>query len=263
MLNGILGKKTTQGRGKRTPKKGAQLQKQQQGYVYQVINGPVRSPPMPKEFSVSLINRQNLSITVPVVGPTRNIFGLLEYYGKRPLYMREFYTMYKYSRVVSVNYHFELTNLTAVPFEVAFAIVPVSDAGAISLEQVIEKPGSVRRLVSALGGMDRITLNKFAVSQDWMGNPYNTRDYWVTEPQSAIGTPLDPDEPAGVLVIQGLTGNVAYTLTTKITYNIQFFDLEIPAVSLGDKPEYIESDDDTPPPSRKALKAQPAFVKKA
>ena len=110
--------------------------------------------------------------------------------------------------------------------------MPLSDAGSVSLEQVIEKPGSVRRTVSAVTGMDRVTLNKFAVAQDWMGNPYNTKDYWVTEAQSSLGAPLDPDEPGGVLLVQGLTGNVAYTLVTKITYNIQFFDLEVAPVSL-------------------------------
>jgi hypothetical protein len=259
MLSNILGssKKKTSKRGKGN-KQGFGLQQQKQGYSYSVRNGPVRSPPMPKEFSVSLINRQNLSIAVPVAGPTRNFFGLLEYIGKRPLYLAQFYAMYKYSRVLSVNYHFELTNLTAIPFEVAFAILPFSDAGAISLEQVIEKPGSVRRLVSAVGGMDRVTLSKFAVAQDWMGNPYNTKDYWITEAQSLVG-PVDADEPAGVLVIQGLTGTVAYTLTTKITYNIQFFDLEIAPVSLSLTTEAIEDieseEEPAPTPKRLAAKA--------
>jgi hypothetical protein len=251
MLNSLIGSKkgkSSKG-GKRRDTK--QLQTAKPGYSYLVNNGPSRSPPMPKELSVALVNRQNLSVSVPVAGPTRNIFGLLEYLGKRPLYLREFYTMYKFSRVLSVDYHFELINLTAVPFEVGFAILPTSDAGTISLEQVIEKPGSVRRAVSAIGGMDRITLQKRAVAQDWMGNPYNTRDYWVTEAQSASGTPLDADEPAGVLVIQGLTGTVAYSLVTKITYHVQFFDLEVAPVSLQveEHSQYTTEDDVPRPPT--------------
>jgi hypothetical protein len=220
---------------------------------------------MPKEFSVSLVNRQNLTIAAPIAVPTRNFFGLLEYLGKRPLYCQQFYAMYKYSRVLSVNYHFELTNLTTNPFEVAFAIIPLSDGGTISLEQVIEKPGSVRRVVSGIGGMDRATLQKFAVAQDWMGNPYNTRDYWINEAQSSSGTPLDSDEPGGVLMIQALTGTLSYTLVTKITYNIQYFDLEIPAVSLFNGIDEISSDEEIeekpPAPQKKLSSKSSAFMK--
>lgn len=231
ILNNVL---SLRKKGKQNRKQGRQrnqrkaLQQPLAGYAYKVDNGPTRSPQMPKEFSVALTDHD--IITGGGAAALRYRFGLLEYLGRLPLYLAQFYSMYKYSRVLSVQYHFEAVNTGANPIEMIFGIVPDNDVTGITPVNLVEKPGTVRRLISPQGGFDRASITKFAVAQTWMGNPYNTRDYWVTAGQAANTVSLDGEAPVGLLIMTPLTGTMGYSLSTKLVFSIQFFDLEaIPA----------------------------------
>lgn len=127
------------------------------------------------------------------------------------------------------------------------AVLPYSDGVSPSTTQVGEKPGVVRKIVSAKGGMDKGVLQKTCVAQDWFGNNYFTKDYWINHAQSSSTSPLDDDEPCFVFqvtpVIPGQT--IAWALTTRITYHLQYFDLRTSEKLSKHQIEVDDADEDT------------------
>jgi hypothetical protein len=236
MLNNLFrsktGKKNTKSRkgNKRTRGVG---QTSKPGHVYSVNSGPVFAPLMPKEFSVALVDRQQIQINgIPAGSVTgyQNVYGLLEFLNKRPLYSNELYLLYKFCRVTAVTYHFEVVNTGLTPIEILFTVCPYVDAVVPPTQaQIGEKPGVVRHIISPQGGMDRRSLTKTCRAEDWFGNPYFTRDYWVNAAQSVSVTPLDVEEPVGLFCVANLSATViaSATIVSKTTYHLQFFDLEL------------------------------------
>lgn len=188
---------------------------------------------MPKEFSVALVDRQQIALNaIPAGSATgyQNIYGLIEFLNKRPLYSNEFYSLYKFARVTAVSYHFEVVNTGTVPIEVMFTVCPYVDANVPpTVTQIGEKPGVVRHIISSAGGMDRRSISKTCKAEDWFGNPYFTRDYWVNAAQSVAVTPLDVEEPVGLFCVANLSLALpaSATIVSKTTYHVQFFDLEM------------------------------------
>ena len=170
----------------------AKLQTPITGHVYSTI--PLAIPPtMPKEFSVSLIARTISSGTDQSTTAITRL-GLIEFLGNRPLYLNELYAMYKYCRVTSAHYRFEIVNLGSASIQVAAGVVADSDFSTLSVSKIIEKPQSIQKIVSAKGGVDRAVMQARYNPQQWVGNPYYTKDYWINQTQSSSSTPLDADE---------------------------------------------------------------------
>lgn len=182
---------------------------------------------MPKELAVSLLFRQQFDAQTDRT--FRQTYGLLEYFRNVPQYAPELYGLYKYSRVVSVEYHFEVVNLINRPIEVLGGVLPYDEAQNVSVAQLSEKAGTVRKLISGAGGLDKASITKTCNAQTWFGNPFYTKDYWVTEDQANGTSPLDIFEPVFVFMVQPvLTGStVNFVVTTKIKYHTQFFDLRV------------------------------------
>lgn len=114
--------------------------------------------------------------------------------------------------------------------------MPYDEATSASVAQTAEKPGCVRRLVSGAGGMDKGTITKSGVAQSSFGNPYFTKDYWVSESQANTSSPLDPFEPVFALLITPVLpgSTIDFVVTCRIQYAIQFFDLRV-SKQLGSK----------------------------
>ncbi len=74
--------------------------------------------------------------------------------------------------------------------------------------------------------MDRVTIRKGFDPAHWIGNPYQTKDYWITATQAATTVPLDNNEPViVVLPASAIGGTLSYHLNVRTKYHIQFFDL--------------------------------------
>jgi hypothetical protein len=200
------------------------LYDQKQGYVLTSSITPKFAPQMPKEFTVALSHRSNSTISAQAA-PLYYSFGILEYLSRQPGYLSQFYSIYKYSRVTAVHFDLEVVGLGAGPSEFIMGVIPFSDFGAITIPDLLEKPGSIRKLVSAAGGMDRIRMRKTCVAEEWIGNPYLTKDYWISSTQAASTTPLDTLEPIMALIFNPLTVSTGAFWEMRTTYHIQFFDL--------------------------------------
>lgn len=187
---------------------------------------------MQKELSVAL-SFYNSTTLVGSPGTVKSLIGIVEFLGSRPLYTTQMYAIYKYCRVTAVTLQATFVNTGAVPVNMCIAVMPYSAASTATNVQMIEKPGSIRKFISQTGGLDRASIQRTASAQDWFGNPYFTKDYWIDNTQSSSSTPLDVNEPIFVLGVSDLAGAGLVTgqLTWKITFQCQFFDLQLPALS--------------------------------
>lgn len=200
---------------------------------------------MPKELSVSLLFRQQYNVTTSET--FRTTYPLIEYLRYIPQYAPELYTLYRYSRVLAVKYRFELINIGGRPLEMFGAVMPFDDASAVSVAQIGEKPGVIRKIVSPAGGIDKATMQTTCTGQQWFGNPYFTKDYWVDEGQANNSTPLDVLAPAFAFVVAPLlTGSqIDFVVTVRLEYHIQFFDLRVSRqLGLTKDPDYSCSHSD-------------------
>lgn len=200
-------------------------------YNFAVQPGPYLAPRMPKEFSVSL-NVQSDVVVSAATGDAFQNYYLFEFQSKRPLYMKEFYAMYKFCRVTAAHVRLDICNTGLAALNCSLGVVPFQDIAALTVDKLVEKDGTIRKLVSAQGGMDRIVLEKTFPAQQWLGNAILDRQWWVDETQSTSATVIDPTEPVAVFgyrAIQAAMYSMSYTY--KVTYHLQWFDLEVPTPS--------------------------------
>lgn len=178
---------------------------------------------LPKEFSVALVDR--FQTNTSAVSDLQYSFGLLEYLNRVPTYLSELYTIYRYSRVTWVDFEVTLVNTGSAPIDLIVGVIPQVDTTAVTPAILEQKPGSVRKLVSIAGGMDRVTIRKSCDPAEWLGNPYQTKDYWVTATQAASTTPLDVNEPVFLVIPSQPTTAMSYVLNVRTTYHVQLFDI--------------------------------------
>jgi hypothetical protein len=204
------------------------LQSQGLAYNYAVKAGPIRAPPLPKEFSVHL--DEFYSRTSNATADLEKItLGMLEYLNRLPMFATEFYTLYKYCRITAVEIQLELSNIGASSIQFVVGHCPYEDVSSMTVSKLSQLPGSTRRTVSAKGGMDRATINKFFNVQQLIGNPAYDKTYWVDATQAVSATPIDVKEPVIVLLIDNSTTGTTdfqYDVVGRIRYHIQWFDIE-------------------------------------
>jgi hypothetical protein len=216
-------------RRQRNPNGRQGLQSTGAPYSYSVRTGPVRAPPIPAEFSVSLSDYWDANV-VAATDQTATTVGLLEFFNKRPIYSAELYAIYKYARVTAAEIEIELVSTSNNQVQIALGHVPYEDVAGLTISRLVQVPGSIRRTVSLSGGMDKVILRKFWNVQQLIGNPAFDKTYWIDASQSTSGTPVDAKEPVIVMIVDNLVGGTtAYscTLNWKVTYHIQFFSLEV------------------------------------
>ncbi len=192
------------------------------GYSLSSHYSPAFARPFPKEFSVALTDRTVQSLALGVLNTL--VYGVVEYLGRDPMYRSQFYNMYKYSRITAVTVQATLINTSDTPAEMVMAVLPFQDLTGLTLDKLVEKQGSIRKIISPKGGIDKASLSKTAVAEKEFGNPYLDRDFWIDSSQAASIVPLDTREPILALGIQALTSSGTAWVEVKTTYHIQFFD---------------------------------------
>ncbi len=217
-----------QTKGKRRSKRRNQAKgwRQTPGHTYVSHFSPAFAPTMPREFSVALAERSFQQLSAITV-PTQFVYSTLEFLGRTPTYLTELYAIYKYARVTAITLEVKIVNLASAPVEAVIAVLPFSEITGFTLEKAVERPGSVRRVVSGAGGIDQATLKKTITAESAFGQPYLDRDFWIDSSQATSITPLDSREPAIVAFVQGMAtaASVTYNIETRATFHCQFFDL--------------------------------------
>lgn len=206
------------------------MQTQQKGFVYTVPSQ--LAPRMPREFSVSTSWFDNVTISA-AAGSTQNIgvFGLFEMLNQRPFYTAQFFTLYKLCRITAVEVHFEVITTGTTPVKMVMVSCPYNESASPS--EAIERPRSLYRTVGGSGGMNRGVLRRLYHSQIEQGNPVYDTSHWFNATQSVSTTPQDLNGACVKTWVSTLDGvsNWSAEISWRVTYHLQFFDLENPLVS--------------------------------
>lgn len=198
----------------------------QGGFSYKAHTGPVKAPPMPDQFSVSLKDSFEQGISVTAANNYRKL-GLVETLNQNPKFMSELFRMYRYCRITSVTVKVESINQGVGAAQVVLAVIPNSGfAGLTSVTNLAEIKGAKTKILSPAGGMDRCTNTIVYNADDAIGNASYSK-YWMTSAQSLVTTPIDAEEPVFVLGTAIVGAGPTYVMSHRVitTYHCQFFDL--------------------------------------
>lgn len=186
--------------------------------------GP-RSPPVPRNFQIAL--REDISAVLS--GGTGVIdtdyYGLLETLGRSPGYLAQFFSLYKFFRVKGVTVELTCVNTSSNPVRIALGSLPFSGVSTASMTTLIEQPGTLSKLLSSTGGMDRVVFRKFFDCLRLVGS-YGGDRYWVNSTQAGSTSPIDSRAPVlviGAAPIVSVNWNTSYLM--RLTYHLEFFDL--------------------------------------
>lgn len=133
--------------------------------------------------------------------------------------------MYKYMRVKGVEVELTCVNTSANPVRVVLATLPHQDVSVAGMTTLIEQPGSMSRLLSSTGGMDRVVFKKFFDCLNLVGS-YGGDHFWIDVTRATSTTPVDVREPVivvGAAPIVSVNWNVS--VLARVTYHVEFFDL--------------------------------------
>jgi hypothetical protein len=150
-----------------------------------------------------------------------------------PLYIDAFYQIYDWSIIKQVDFEFTAINLDSVPYDIVLGVVPYYQAASITLDQLKETNGSVVKSLGLSTGQSRSVIRKSFNVAHHLGVNSTTRQLWLNISDARSTTPMDTGHPAVVFKAGPITtGAVSgLSVTTKITFHIEFFELQIPAIS--------------------------------
>jgi hypothetical protein len=226
--------------GRRRQKKNRNNGNQAKGsnHVLTVL-GPIRAPSFPKEFSFHSAHYERGVQTLDGTGAFGIVVGIFEFLNRRPLYVAEYFQLYKYCRLTGVDIQFEINNLDAPTFDgngsdlnAVVGTLPFEDYSAVNIRRLIESPDSVWKTVGNAQGLSRTVIRRSYASQKMFGNPVFATQYWMSQTQSVLTTPQDPRVPICVCAVSHPDAvPVRFSYSVRATYHMQFFDRILPEPS--------------------------------
>jgi hypothetical protein len=90
----------------------------------------------------------------------------------------------------------------------------------------VDKPHTVHKIVSGVGGIDKVTLVNSISSRQVLGKDAYLTDFDFDWTQAQSTTPIQADEPAWFVVIDTFngSGNISYRAEIILEYDFEFFD---------------------------------------
>ena len=158
---------------------------------------------------------------------------MFDFIGQLPNYAATCFELYRYCRICAVDVQLQVApEYTGTGRQNSFesVLAPLPNAEAIvppPITLLRNIRGAKYKLSSALG-QNRVNLIGHWKSFDQLGNPAYDKDTWQTLVTSAVTT-IDDEHPVILAMVRTLgadTQPVAVSL--RVTYHMQFFDLEIP-----------------------------------
>jgi hypothetical protein len=204
------------------------------------VTGPIRAPSFPKEFSFHSAHFERGVQALDGTGAFGIVVGIFEFLNRRPLYVAEYFQLYKYCRLTGVDIQFEINNLDTQAFDgngsqlnAVVGTLPFEDYSAVNIRRLIESPDSVWKTVGNAQGLSRTVIRRSYASQKMFGNPVFATQYWMSQTQSVLTTPQDPRVPIAVCAVSQPDAGVQsrFSYSVRATYHMQFFDRILPEPS--------------------------------
>jgi len=142
------------------------------------------------------------------------------------MYYNYLFGIYKYCRVLAVELEVHWTSTGTDSIRVAIGRVPFSDTTGITYSQFAEMPETQVSLLSAKGGIDRLTQKQIFVARSALGNALTDHSYWVNSAQAISTTPLHADDYGLLIMSDGVGLGASAAATVKLHYHVEWFDLQ-------------------------------------
>lgn len=136
------------------------------------------------------------------------------------------YGIYKYSRVLAIEVEATVVASGTDPVRVALGRVPYSDTSGITFSQFAEMPETQSLVLSAKGGMDRVSLEQTFVARSAVGENLTDHTYWVDSTQAISATPLHNTDHVALLLFDPLGTSSTCSVNLVVRYHIEWFDLQ-------------------------------------
>lgn len=193
------------------------------------LSGSPRYGPVPSRVQVALSNTYTDYRDSSTTNSAHSI-GLFEFLAATPAYLTQYYAMYKYAKISSVDVKCEIVNLGSFPITVAMATMPYSDyVGTVSPLSLIERPRAIYLTIGGNSGVNKGRLYRTFNATREMGQLTFDKEHWVTSAQASSTSPQDTDAPIIVSSVGASNDGsdvCAFLLTYRVTYHVVFFSLE-------------------------------------
>jgi len=133
---------------------------------------------------------------------------------------------------MGVKVEAETINTSAIPLLCSMASMPASDVSAfLTTQQVAERPRALTRTIGTTSGMNKTRMVKTWYSLRELGQLTYDRSHWLTVAQLTSLSPVNPDSPVVCFSLAPILSAATWTalVNLRVTYSVQFFDLEQPA----------------------------------
>jgi len=190
----------------------------------QAVSSGAIAKPFPAKFRV--LQTYNSVETLSAAAVTRIVRGISEFLAKPPMYYNYMYGIYKYARVLAVEIESTVVATGTDPLRLALGRVPYSDTSGITYQQFAEMPETKSLVLSAKGGVDRITLQSTFVAKNAVGENLTDHSYWIDSAQAISATPLHTTDYVALLLSDPLGAASGAYVNHTVRYHIEWFDLQ-------------------------------------
>jgi len=151
-------------------------------------------------------------------------FGLAGPGIRIPKYWDQYFAIYKYAYIESVEFKFEITETNNRPMRVVLAESNTQDVVPTNFLELSETPRAIQKMVILGGNQSVVRMNKKTSAEAVMGHKLeDDSSWWNTQ----LAGPTAAPQP---LVVLGLEPIVAASVSNAviqvvITYNLKYFTL--------------------------------------
>lgn len=161
----------------------------------------------------------------------------MDFYNMIPSYAASVYQIYRFARINAVHLHAEMVSTGTAPMLIAASVLPYVQATSTLVDphQLASRPRAISKTSGSGTGMSRVVLNKTYSTSEELGQLNYSDTAWQSYSEATSVTPA-PDNPFIVVSVDSLASGDTWaaTVTYKLTYHMQFFELQ--DVSLTTKP---------------------------
>jgi len=155
---------------------------------------------------------------------TEQIYGICSPGTRIPKYWDQYFGIYKYAYLESVDLNFQVANLEEKPLRVVLAESNTLDVTPTTFLELAETPRSIQKQVLKGGNHSVVNLHRHTSASAIMGHKLEDDEKFWNQ-QGFV--PTAPVQPVVVLGLEPiLAGSGAYvSIVVSVVYNLKFFTL--------------------------------------
>ena len=155
--------------------------------------------------------------------------GKVEFLGYPGSYADTLYGLYKFARVRASKITLRLVNAGTEPTILAVAPMPYTFAVSTpTVAELLDHPKVSRTVIGPSSGVSNGTVTNATTVAAVLGKEFVSSKFVIDQAQSVNTTPLDPNEPAWIILVSAFNGlaQVSYRLEIEKEYDVEFYSLD-------------------------------------